>query len=122
MRYARSDVEGYTPPGGACPGHTLAHRADKTSRLLSVDCAACEPFLAHDPLWAATVQEVPLTAAEQTDADAKQREAELQSAKMGDALARLVKEAMHTEQDAKAAPPAAKRRARPPKTPPQDAA
>lgn len=50
MRYARSDVEGYTPPGGVCPGHTLTRGADKASKLLSVDCAVCDPFLAHDPL------------------------------------------------------------------------
>lgn len=85
MRYARSDVRSYTPPGGACPGHSAP--ADPDDPHFSVDCPVCEQHLAHDPLWAATPIEVPLTPAEQQEADKKQREAELVTAQWAQAMA-----------------------------------
>lgn len=85
MRYARSDVRGYAPPGGACPGHSIP--ADPDDPHFSVDCPVCEPHLAHDPLWAASPIEVPLTPAEQREADQKQKDAELVTAQWAQAMA-----------------------------------
>ena len=76
----------------------------------SVDCPACEPHLAHDPLWAATPIEVPLTPAEQQEADKKQREAELVTAQWAQAMATAAAANIGAQPPAAAAAPVAKAR------------
>lgn len=92
MRYARSDVVSFSGRDG-CSGH---RRGTKDTHLV-VDCPRCDPFLAQDPLWAGTLDEVPLTAEEQRAADAQAKESEFISAKMMEAFARQAKEAMLAE-------------------------
>lgn len=96
MRYARSDVKSYSPPGGGCPGHS--EPADPDSPLLSVDCPVCDPHLAMDPLWAGSPEDVPLTAAEQKAVDAREKDAQFGAAQMGEALARLARQQMASDQ------------------------
>lgn len=105
MRYARSDVRGYTPPGGACPGHS--EPADPDDPHFSVDCPICEPHLAADPLWAATPLDVPLTPAEEKEAETKQKEAELVTARWAQAMA-LAASQQVAAQGAQGAPAASK--------------
>jgi hypothetical protein len=70
MRYAQTGITSYVPPEGACRGHRFEDRPDQDDPHMSVDCAACEPHLAADPLWASAPSEVPLTVLEQRQADA----------------------------------------------------
>jgi hypothetical protein len=90
MRYARSDIQSYQPPGGVCPGHDEG--ADDEYDGLSVDCPICEPFLKADPLWAGNPHQVPLTEAEQSEVDAQEREAQAVTAHFAASLADAARE------------------------------
>lgn len=86
MRYARSDVQSYQPPGGVCAGHSETADPDEL-RHFAVDCLTCDPHLAHDPLWAGTPEECPLTEAEQKVADKLERDAQAAQAQFAHQMA-----------------------------------
>jgi len=73
MRYAQSGIRGYAPPGGVCGGHRYEDRPDQGDPHMSVNCPRCEPWLAKDPLWAGSAVQVPLTAAEEQEAEAAKK-------------------------------------------------
>jgi hypothetical protein len=86
MRYARTDIHSYIPPGGICPGHT--EPADPEEDLhFSVDCVICDPLLAQDPLWAGHPDAVPLTEVEQQRADKAAMDAQEAQARFAMAMA-----------------------------------
>jgi hypothetical protein len=87
MRYARTDIQNYTPPGGVCAGHTEPADAEHDQHF-SVDCPVCEPLLAHDPLWAGHPDAVPLTEIEQQRADRLERDAQQAQAEFAMAMAK----------------------------------
>lgn len=90
MKYARSDIQSYVPPGGVCPGHSEG--ADPDYHGLSIECTACEPHLAKDPLWSSTPHTVPLTPGEQAQVDAQEREAQAVTAQFAASLADAARE------------------------------
>ena len=75
MLYAQTGIHALSAVPG-CPGHTYEDRADKSEPRMSVHGCAHETHLrtVKDPLWAASVLDVPLTAAEQKRADEAEAE------------------------------------------------
>jgi len=95
VKYARSDVVSITVGDHR---HGLDDRADPDHKNLSVDCVECEPALETDPLWAASVAEVPLTQQEQKEADARATAADDMTARMFEAFAKQAHAAVAAEQ------------------------
>ena len=117
MQYAQTGIHSYLPPGGACRGHTYDQRADRNDHHMSVNCLACEPFLAADPLWAPTPALVPLTELEQRQLDEQKSRADAVTASMmaqmaNQAMAVVAAQADAAVAEAKTTPPARKPRAR----------
>lgn len=110
MKYARTDITSFVPPGGVCPGHD-GEGADPDYDGFSVACPVCEPFLAKDPLWSGSPHKVPLTEDEQAEVDEQERQAQLVTAQFAASLADAAR-----EQVAKSRQPA-KATARKPRAP-----
>lgn len=101
MRYARSDIHAFsgTPD---CGGHI---ESAEDGPYFAVDCPICDPVLATDPLWAGSPHEVPLTTAEQRQADDRQRQADFLTAQWAQAMAAGARESVAAQLgDAPAAP------------------
>lgn len=128
MRYARSDIQSYLPPGGVCVGHTETADPDEPLHF-AVDCVTCDPHLAEDPLWAGTPEECPLTEAEQKVAEKLERDAQAAQAQFAHqmamaGMAAAAKQLAAQDAPLEEAPPATartapKRRPRAPKQPAQ---
>ena len=108
MLYAMTGVHALSALPG-CPGHAFEQRANRNDPHMSVSCAVHERHLAEtkDPLWAPTPAQVPLTTAEEQEAEAAKKATDSLDAKQILALvAALAAGNLGNPQAPAAAPPA----------------
>jgi hypothetical protein len=100
--FARSDVVYVAIPvenGGCGAGHGRPVLDGAPAKLWRVDCPHCEAHLRHDPLWAQSSLEIPLTPDEQRIAKQMEEKGNQVMSEVSAALAKGSLEAMRASQE-----------------------